>query len=122
MDTKFIRLEDKESLDKLIEALRLEELEADLRGSATTKSTYQDIDLNVWDTRKAYRGRREIIDGLLKTINAEEINFSPPACNTTWITGKWRFKINKTEFDLIYTPWGPSLQGYAKSEEKTPSN
>ena len=112
MEIKNIKEKDKNNLDILIKNLESKELNVDLRGSVKESSDYNDIDLNVWDTKKDYRENRNIISGCLTEINAKEIDFN--FIPTTWVTGRWRFKINETYFDLIYTPSGPHFQGYVQ--------
>ncbi len=113
MTFEHIKEKDKNNLGILIKALESKELKAGIRGSASRYSEYHDIDLNVWDSRKDYRDNPKLIDETLKNVKATQISFSNNFL-ATWVQGRWRFKINESEFDLIYTAWGPSFVGYKK--------
>ena len=110
---KFIKEKDKLNLLAVIKVLEFEELKISLRGSSAVSSDYQDIDLNVWDTRKHHRENKEVIEKTLRDLGVKNIGFRDQF-KATWIRGRWYFNYNDTHFDLIYTPWGESLIGYEK--------
>ena len=113
---RHIREKDKGALVKLLSELEKSGFQSELRGSATYKSDYSDIDLNVWDAQKqgpGYKFGGKAMDIFLGFLGAEKIDFSQPYM-TSWVEGRWYFNFNETKFDIIYTPRGSSLAGYGE--------
>jgi hypothetical protein len=119
-----LREKDQKNLDALIAFLETAGMRASLRGSAakakekTEETKYDDLDLNVWDAQEegpGYRLGRRAIDNFLAELGIKNVRFSYSVM-ATWCEGRWQFDFHETEFDVLYTPHGPSFLGYAATE------
>ena len=113
---KHIREKDKGNLAKLLFELEDSGFQSELRGSATYRRDYSDIDLNVWNEEKeglGYKFGRAAMDKFVERLGAKEIQVSHPYM-ASWVEGRWYFNLNETKFDIIYTPRGKSLIGYGE--------
>ncbi len=112
---KHIREGDRNNLARLLFELEDSGFQSELKGSAVYEPNYSDIDLNVWDADEKGPGwhfGKRAIDKFLNKLDAKEINYDNPIM-ATWCEGRWCFKFNQTNFDIIYTPRGPWYSGYA---------